>query len=126
MTYVLDSSAVLAFILSERGAEAVGECLPGAAISSVNLAEVVSVLCDRGWDDDGVRRMLAHLALECVGFDQDQAERAGLLRRPTRHLGLSLGDRACLALAAALNLPALTADARMAEFSDGVSVRLVR
>ncbi len=123
---VVDASAVLAFILKERGGEAVSAHIPDIAISTVNVAEVVAKLCDGEVSDDDVRLTIEDLDLDIVQFDGEMAFDSGLLRRKTRHVGLSLGDRACLALARRLGLPALTADRRWAELDVGVEVRLIR
>ncbi|MBI2872580.1 MAG: type II toxin-antitoxin system VapC family toxin [Chloroflexi bacterium] len=107
---VLDASALLALLNAEPGAEVVAAALPQAAISAVNLSEVVAKLADAGMPEAAVREALQGLALDVVPFDTDQAYEAGLLRSSTRGVGLSLGDRACLGLARRLNVPALTAD----------------
>lgn len=108
---VLDSSAVLALLLGEAGAHAVTAVLPGALLSTVNLAEVVTKLCERGMPRDQARAAVETVGVEIVAFEADQACLTGELRQRTRMLGLSLGDRACLALARQRDLPAVTADA---------------
>ncbi len=112
MNYVLDASAILAWILREPGAERVrqiletGHCL----ISGVNATEVVAKLADKDRPVAALRQVIAQIGAECVPFDADQATETGLLRPPTRHLGLSLGDRACLALARLRGATAITTD----------------
>lgn len=108
---VLDSSAVLALLLAEPGSEQVRAALPGALLSTVNLAEVVSKLNERGMPADETRAAVEATGVEWVDFTADQACAAGALRGETRAAGLSLGDRACLALARLRSLPAITADA---------------
>ena len=108
---VLDSSAVLAVLLAEAGAVRVESVLPGALVSAVNLAEVVSKLCERGMPADEVLLAVAALGVDIVPYEGEQARLTGELRPLTRAAGLSLGDRACLALARLRGLPALTADA---------------
>lgn len=122
---VLDSSAVLVLLLGETGAAAVMAVLPGALLSTVNLAEVVSKLGERGMPADQARAAIETIGVEIVDFGVDQACLAGELRGRTRALGLSLGDRACLALALARDLPAVTADAVWARL-DRVKVVVVR
>jgi ribonuclease VapC len=107
---VLDSSAVLAVILEEPGAERVVAYLPGAKLSAVNLGEVVAKLRDLGMPEHTVAAVLDGLQIDIRPHSRDDALGAGFLRPATRAAGLSLGDRACLALAAALGLPAITAD----------------
>lgn len=108
---VLDASALLALLNDEPGAEHVAEAVvAGALISAVNLSEVAAKLSDYGLSAAEIREALGSLDLEIVPFGEALALGAGLLRAATRASGLSLGDRACLALAASLGLPALTAD----------------
>lgn len=109
--YVLDTSAALALILSEPGAEAVDAALPEVVMSTVNLAETVTKLVERGMPPSEARATLFELKIEYVPFTEAQATLCGELRPATRSRGLSLGDRACLALAIERGLPAMTADA---------------
>ena len=99
---VLDASAVLALLQQEPGATRVAALLPDAWISAVNLSEVVAKLIDHGVPADALVPALWQLSLRVQAFDSDAAIRAGELRAATRPLGLSLGDRACLALAQSL------------------------
>ena len=98
MTLVMDSSAVLALLNVEVGAEVVRDAISEAAISAVNLSEVVAKLAERGMPGSAITEALEELGLEIIPFDADQALAAGLLRTITRDRGFSLGDRACLAL----------------------------
>ena len=123
---VLDSSALLCLLNDEPGAERVAAALPGAIVSAVNLAETVAKLRERGLTAAEVRSALAGLSLEVRSFAADQAYAAGDLRPATRALGLSLGDRACLALAAELGATALTADRDWQRLDLGVAVEMVR
>ncbi len=123
---VLDASAILVLLNGEPGSEAVSEALEEAVVSAVNLSEVVAKLVDAGMPVHEAREALTPLGLEVVPFDEAQAFEAGELRPSTRKAGLSLGDRACLALARQLNLPALTADSAWTKASAEVEVRLVR
>ena len=101
------------------------ELLPNAVISSVNLAEVVTKLTDRGSAEEIIDSALASLNLTVIEFDESTARLAGLLRKTTRSRGLSLGDRACLALAQERGLTAVTADAAWVGAAD-IPVRLIR
>jgi ribonuclease VapC len=123
---VLDASAVLAVLLAEPGAELVQTFLDGAIISSVNHAEVVSRLVDKGAPVDEIRAQVGSFGVPVVDFGIDLAETAGFLRAKTRSKGVSLADRACIALAEREGLPVLTADRRWAELDIGLDVRLVR
>jgi len=109
--FALDCSAVLALLRNEPGADVVQALLPDAIISSVNFAEVVTKLIDRGATEEAVDGALWSLNLTVIEFERDTARHAGLLRRETRPRGLSLGDRACLALAQERGLTAVNADA---------------
>ncbi len=123
---VLDASALLALLNGEPGAEAVEPLLNRAAVSSVNLCEVASRLVDRGLDRDEVREVLGVVAVAAVHeFDRTAAELAAELRRSVPY-SLSLGDRACMALAQVLGVPAVTADRGWMQVQAGVEVRLIR
>jgi len=108
--YVLDASALLALLHREPGEKKVAEIIANAAISTVNLAEVVGKLQDAGIPNEAAQTAVETLGLRVVAFDQAMAFEAGRLRVLTRALGLSLGDRACLATGIVLQLPVLTAD----------------
>jgi ribonuclease VapC len=87
---------------------------------------VAAKLADRGMPGEAIREALEGLALEIHDFSQELAFQAGLLHPLTRSKGLSLGDRACLALGQQLNVPVLTTDGVWEELDPGVEVRLVR
>jgi ribonuclease VapC len=125
---VLDASALLALLLDEPGAEAVRAVLPGSAMSTVNLAEVVGHYARNGVARERIAEVLSPLPVEHVPTDTALAYDTGLLIAATRSAGLSLGDRACLALARRLGVPALTAERRWADVAEaaGVEVRLLR
>ena len=123
---VLDASALLALLHHEPGAELVEEALEQAAISSVNWSEVYERWLTRGVDVSGLRADAEALGLEIVPFTVEDAEQAAELSAPTRHLGLSLGDRACLGLARRLDLPAITADRAWLDVDLGVEVKSIR
>ncbi|MGH2349683.1 MAG: type II toxin-antitoxin system VapC family toxin, partial [bacterium] len=92
----------------------------------VNLSEVVAKLADVSMDESMAREVLTPLGLDIVPFDQESAFIAGSLRPYTRHLGLSLGDRACLALGKRMGLPILTADRTWASLQLGIEIRSIR
>jgi ribonuclease VapC len=123
---VLDASAVIALLLVEPGAEIVRGYLPDVVISAVNLAEVVTKMIDRGESEERIRRGIAAAGMEVAPFVADDALRTGILRINTRPYGLSLGDRACLALAATRKLPVLTADRNWSKLNIGIDIRLAR
>lgn len=123
---VFDTSAVLALMLDEPGGEMVLQNLTGGLISTVNVVEVLTRLSDGGMDLDEAESVFSLLGLEQVSFDQQHAIEAGRMRMPTRHRGLSLGDRACLALALREGVPALTADRQWDGVDVGADIRLIR
>lgn len=123
---ILDSSALLALINGERGADKVAALLDGAAIGAVNYAEVVTKIIERGASAEETRRELAGIEVPVISFDSSLAERTGTLRPDTRKFGLSLGDRACLALAEREGAAALTADTRWSEIGLKIKVQLIR
>jgi PIN domain nuclease of toxin-antitoxin system len=123
---VIDSSAVLAYLLNEPGGHLVEQEFGDALISTVNLAEVVTKLLSRGKRLGEVRKDLGELGMAVVDFTRDLAEDTGALIVETAAHGLSLGDRACLALARREKLPVLTADRIWEEINAGVQVELIR
>jgi PIN domain nuclease of toxin-antitoxin system len=124
--WVLDASALLAVMQAETGADKVEARIEQACISAVNLSEAVAKLAERGISEDFISTSLAGLELDVRPFDHEQAQSAGFLRVATRSLGLSLGDRACLALARQLNCTALTTDSVWAGLDIGVKVEVIR
>jgi ribonuclease VapC len=126
---VLDASAVLAVVNCETGQDVVEAALiAGATICAVNLTEVITILLRQGAPEIEVRRMLDRLPIVVVDFDSDLALSAGLMFIVARPFGLSLGDRACLALARRQNVPVLTTDRAWVQAGPliGVTVKLIR
>ncbi len=123
---VLDASALLAIFLGEIGADRVEKHLQTAMISAVNLAEVVASGVDRGLQLETLITGISRLPVEIMPFDAEQAYLTASLRPATRHLGLSLADRACLALGFSKHLPVLTADQIWAKADVGVKVEVIR
>ena len=110
--WVLDASALLAYLWQEPGHETVAQRIEQSTVmmSSVNLSEVLSRAADKGMSPPAMAALQAALPFEIIPFDRAQAQTAASLRPPTKALGLSLGDRACLALAIERQAVALTAD----------------
>lgn len=107
---VFDASAVLALVRDEPGADRVAPHVGRAAISAVNLQEVVKELLLSGLDEATTRELLDELRLDVRSHDIAAAYAAAALHAQTRQYGRGLGDRSCLALAMQLGVPALTAD----------------
>lgn len=107
---VLDASAVLALVRDEPGGDKVAPYVGRAAISAVNLQEVVKELSLSGLDAEVVRELMAELRLDIRAHDAEGAYAAAALHEHTKQYGRGLGDRSCMALAIALGVPAVTAD----------------
>lgn len=126
-TVVLDASALLAVLNSEPGAENLtAELLSTAVCSTLNLAEVHGKLLIRGLNEKDAWTAALLAINEAVEFTADHARIAGNLIVHTRTLGLSLGDRACLALAIDLGVPVYTADRSWKKLSLPISVHAIR
>lgn len=124
---VLDASAILAVIGGEPGAEKLTPTLlADAIVSTVNLAEVQAKLVSRGWTSEQAWEDASSPVREVVTFDEDQARITGDLIIQTRQLGLSLGDRACLALGIALKLPVYTAERAWKNLKLGPRIHVIR
>ena len=108
---VLDASAVLAVLNGEPGEKKVIPLLAESVISAVNLSEVAAKLLEAGMDEESAQIAVSVLGIgEIADFTENLAWNAARLRPLTKQNGLSLGDRACLALAIKLKVPAVTAD----------------
>jgi PIN domain nuclease of toxin-antitoxin system len=125
---VFDASALLALLNAEPGAEQVAEMLLAGScvLLSVNLAEVLTRLADWQVPLVEANARLDALNLRIVPFDRVLAQRTAELRQPTRHLGLSLGDRACLALAQSLQATVITADRPWLKLELGIAIECIR
>ena len=123
---VIDASALLALLNNEPGAEKVAHHLPHSLICSVNHSEVVAKLAEIGMDENLIRKALNGLGLQIIPFDETLSFVAGFLRPKTKTLGLSLGDRACLALALTHQLKVLTADRDWPKARLGIAMEVIR
>ncbi|MGW4593388.1 type II toxin-antitoxin system VapC family toxin [Amycolatopsis thermoflava] len=126
---ILDTSAVLAWLRKEPGAEVVDPVLAGSAMSAVNWAELATKLAHHGLPVERTLTRLQALGIRVVPFDAATAVAAGLLWEAGKAAGLSLGDRACLATASTRegSVTVFTADNAWAGV-DGVDVpvKLIR
>ncbi|MGH2554199.1 MAG: type II toxin-antitoxin system VapC family toxin [Actinomycetota bacterium] len=124
---VLDASALLSYLLDEAGAEAVQEALSGRAwIGAVNLAEVLTKLADAGQEPEEAMTGIMILGIDVSVFDENLAVATARLRPLTVRAGLSLGDRACLALGRLHRQPVLTADAAWLGLVPDLEIRVIR
>ena len=129
MPVVLDTSAVLAILFREPGQDVVRSALrDGTAMSAVNFAEAMTRLVRNGMAADGAATALTTLPIALHDLNAELAIQTGAMFAQTRPFGLSLGDRACLALARHQALPALTGDRAWLQVAPliGVEVRLIR
>lgn len=125
---ILDASALIALIAEEKGHEKVAAILPKAIMSSVNVAEVGTFAVKRyGINKEGVRDLIEQTIAEVVDFNCNLAFLASELIVKTQTFGLSLGDRACLALALTTGYPILTADKIWSSLKiDGLHIEQLR
>ena len=123
---VLDSSAVLAVIFSERGGETVIDLLQDGLLSTVNLAEIHTRLLLDGKAPDIAWDRLQTLGLDVCHFTNQQARLAAELIDKTKPLGLSLGDRACLALAMERRATVYTTDRAWKNLELGIPIEVIR
>jgi PIN domain nuclease of toxin-antitoxin system len=122
----MDASAILAAFEREPEWEKVSSLFKGAIISAVNWAEVHQKALERGATQHKTSVWAASVGLDVAQFTSADAEQTAALWPQTRHLGLSLGDRACLSLARKLGLRAVTADRRWAGLDVGVDIQFIR
>lgn len=126
MKYVIDASALLAMLWNEDGAKIVEDNIENSILSSVNLAEIYSKMSDRNIDINQAKQLLESLGFGIFNFDSNQALLCAKLRINTKEFGLSLGDRACMALAIQENLPIITADRIWLKVDIGLKIISIR
>jgi PIN domain nuclease of toxin-antitoxin system len=122
----LDASALLVFLLRERGQERVGQLLGEACMSTVNFSEVLGRFARAGKDVALIAEKLLETPIELVEFSTAQAVIAAALVPATQAEGLSLGDRACLALAQERRIRAVTADKASRRLDVGIEIETLR
>jgi PIN domain nuclease of toxin-antitoxin system len=128
LNFLLDASALLAVLLDETGAKRVIKDMRGATLSTVNFVECMTRAIDRGHAASDISEIIEQFEIVIAPFTPRHAELAAELRNATRKFGLSLGDRACLAVAIELQLPILTADQtwKRLDFNPGVDFHFIR
>jgi PIN domain nuclease of toxin-antitoxin system len=124
--FVLDSSAILAELLQEPGAERVAAARPTACISAVNYSEIIAKLIDGGLSATQAEDVAEQLRCDIFEADKHRSVLSGLLHEKTRRRGISLGDRYCLQLAMELRVPVLTTDRLWASLGLDVEVVVIR
>jgi ribonuclease VapC len=127
-TYVMDASALLSVARGERGADLVSDYLDSeqCVVSAINLAEVGSKLVDLGLPETELARALQQFNVAVIDADFELAVSTSALRGQTKALGLSLGDRSCLALARHLNGIAVTADKAWSDLDEALAIAVVQ
>lgn len=125
--YLLDASALLALLQDEPEAKIVARHLASSAISSINLAEVASVLNKLGMQESEIHELFAELDITTIEFTRQAAIATGGIRKATAGHSLSLGDRACLVTAQALGCTVITADKAWLDYRGllGVEIELI-
>lgn len=126
MTVVLDASALLAALQDEPGAQRVEQHLRGALMSAVNWSEVAQKLATRGINAESALAALLSQGVTITPFTVEQANLTASLYAEGKPLGLSLADRACLALGQMHGLPVLTADREWRKLVPDFRVELIR
>ncbi len=126
MSVVFDSSALLAITFGGEGAEVATRALNEGIVSAVNASEIIACYVEQGASEKEAREWLRAFEVEIRPFDEALAISAGLMRNVTRERGLSLGDRACMALAIREGARVLTADRTWEELGLNVEVDLIR
>lgn len=123
---VLDASAILALVRQEPGAGTVGQIIARSIVCTVNASEAVAKLVQKGVGPEVAEDIVFGLPFETADFDRSLAAAAGRMWLRGSKAGLSFGDRACLALAEASGLPAITADQQWKRFVSVVEVKYIR
>lgn len=123
---VLDASALIALLRKEPGAEQVAAVLTDSCISSVNLAETYGKMVEYGKRLEDVAYQIERLRIPVIPFDSGQAQIVASFWKLTRSIGMSLGDRACLALALQRSAPAFTTEKDWLRCDVGVHVVKIR
>jgi len=127
---VLDASAIIAFLQGEPGENLVRQALQDkqCLVSAANQAEVIAKALDRGATTLAIQHVLSDLAYTVIDIKAEDGVQAGWMRESTRKIGLSLGDRLCLAVAQRLTAQVLTADRPWAGLAKslGLDIRCIR
>lgn len=124
--FVLDASALLALLNEEAGNELVEDAIGDCSISAVNYCEAIGKLIDAGVPEAEARHTVDLLNIEIVDLDANLAFQAALLRPVSRRLGLSLGDRCCLALGISRKATILTSERSWSKLKIGAKVDVIR
>jgi ribonuclease VapC len=127
MIHVMDASAILVILRGEPGCDYVQELLQSeeCSISSVNMAEVGSKLIDYGLPPEEFPRIARQLQIDIIDFNAEQSIQSAQIRKITRSAGLSLGDRACVALTQLMQGCVVTSDRAWLDISEAAGVKVI-
>lgn len=123
--YILDSTAVLSVILKEKGSDFVEQHLDSLSISAVSFSEVLTKLARQGVSPEEARESIGRIVSSIIPFDADAAVSAEGMAIYTDRLGLSLGDRACIAAARQSGYEIITADSLWPKLKLPVKIRVI-
>lgn len=124
---ILDASALITLLSEEKGNETVASVLPKSVMSSVNIAEVAKFLMEKqGLNKEEVSNIIQSLVETIIPFDTQLALISADIVRDTKSLGLSLGDRACLALAISTGYTVYSSDRIWSKLDLGCKIVLIR
>lgn len=126
---IFDASALLALINNEEGANKLEPLIGNIIMSSVNVSEVAGKVYDilGNEDEEQCKLSIEPFVHSIIEFDKTQSYLAASLKHKNKHKGLSLGDRACLAMAMQLELPVYTADKVWGELDlPNIKINLIR
>ena len=124
---VLDASALLALIKNETGGDIIERLLGNIVMSSVNISEVAAILLNSSMSLEECKDVIEPFVDSIIAFDSELSFITASLRQTTKHKGLSLGDRACIALGIKLQAPIYTADKIWAELNiNKADIKLIR
>lgn len=126
MSVVHDASSLLAVAFREPGADQARAALRGSFVSSVNWSEVIQKVAARSGNTSHLRQLFGGLGVSIVPFNAEHAERAAALYPDTKAYGLSLGDRACLALGLETNREVYTAESTWAKVALEIKITAIR
>jgi ribonuclease VapC len=124
---ILDSSALIALIKNEKGAEIVEQLLGQIVMSTLNISEAAGILIDLGMPEEECKNSIEPYVDLVVPLDMEQSFEMAYLKKLTSNKGLSIGDRACIALGIKMKLPIYTADKIWATLQlEGAEIILIR
>jgi PIN domain nuclease of toxin-antitoxin system len=130
---LLDASALVAWLLDEKGADTIERIIPVAAITAVNLVESLERAAVTEWSLGETVADLRAYGLDILPVEVEDAMQIPAIRAAGRAVPgragrsvLSLGDCCCLAAAKLRGIPVVTDDSAWLGLEIGVKVHLFR